>query len=182
MPIYKCRVYFHFVIIPETAVHACRIAFAPHIRFNSVVMLDFICMGPVDLAGARRKRENRKWNFVARGSHNSSDLQSDALPTELSGLNESSNISIPFIHTCTSDTNVRIYWYKFENNEIERYFYFKCAILCYILEYICIARITKRLTNSVFALNMQTRSNILPDLVFECWKQTQDLWVSLIHG
>ena len=28
-------------------------------------MLDFICMGPVDLSGARRKRKNTKWKILA---------------------------------------------------------------------------------------------------------------------
>ena len=28
-------------------------------------MLDFICMGPVDLPGARRKRQNTKWKILA---------------------------------------------------------------------------------------------------------------------
>ena len=28
------------------------------------VMLDFICMVPVDLLGARRKRQNTKWKII----------------------------------------------------------------------------------------------------------------------
>ena len=30
------------------------------------VMLDFICMGPVDLTGARQKRQNTKWKISCR--------------------------------------------------------------------------------------------------------------------
>ena len=33
------------------------------------VMLDFICMGPVDLPGARRKRQNTKWSRQRKAWH-----------------------------------------------------------------------------------------------------------------
>ena len=53
------------------------------------VMLDFICMGAVDLPGVRRKRQNTKWkNSCPQLDSNPQplDLKSDALPTELAGL------------------------------------------------------------------------------------------------
>ena len=46
--------------------------------------------------------------------------------------------------------------------------------------YINVVQIAKRHTSPVLAFNMQTRPNILPDLVFACWKQAQDLCVSLL--
>ena len=55
------------------------------------VMLDFICMGPVDLPGARRKRQNTKWKIsYPQWDSNPQpfDSKSDALPTELAGLGE----------------------------------------------------------------------------------------------
>ena len=55
------------------------------------VMLDFICMGPVDLTGARRKRQNTKWKIPCPQWDSNSqpfDSKSDALPTELAGLGE----------------------------------------------------------------------------------------------
>ena len=54
-------------------------------------MLDFICMGPVDLPGARRKRQNTKLkNSCPQWDSNPQpfDSKSDALPTELAGLGE----------------------------------------------------------------------------------------------
>ena len=55
------------------------------------VMLDFICMGAVDLPGARRKRQKYKMkNYCQQWDSNPqpSDFKSDALPTELAGLVE----------------------------------------------------------------------------------------------
>ena len=55
------------------------------------VMLDFICMGPVDLTGAHRKRQNTKWKIPCPQWHSNPqpfDSKSDALPTELAGLGE----------------------------------------------------------------------------------------------
>ena len=46
--------------------------------------------------------------------------------------------------------------------------------------YINIVQIAKRHTSSVLAFNMQPWPNILPGLVFACWKQAQDLCVSLL--
>ena len=55
------------------------------------VMLDFICIGPVDLPGARRKRQNTKWKISCSqwdSNPQPFDSKSDALPTELAGLGE----------------------------------------------------------------------------------------------
>ena len=74
--------------------------------------------------------------------------------------------------------------YKYENDEEQRILSGKCTVLCYILEYIHvyinIVQKAKRQTSPVLAFNMQTRPNILPDLVFACWKQAHDLCVSLL--
>ena len=53
------------------------------------VMLDFICIGPVDLIGARRKRQNTKWKIPCPqwdSNPQPFDSKSDALPTELAGV------------------------------------------------------------------------------------------------
>ena len=59
--------------------------YAPIItRMN--VLLDFICMAPADLPGARRKRKNAKWKKSCShwdSNPQSSDLKSDTLTTEL---------------------------------------------------------------------------------------------------
>ena len=59
-----------------------------HLLPQNNVMLDFICMGPFDLPGARRKRQN----------------------TKLPGFDENCPVKVTFIHTCTctSDANVKI--------------------------------------------------------------------------
>ena len=54
---------------------------------------------------------------------------------------------------------------------------------CFVLHigiYINIVQIAKRHTSPVLAFNMQTWPNILPDLVFACWKQAHGLCVSLL--
>ena len=63
------------------------------------VMLDFICMGPVDLTGVRRKRQNTKWKIPCPQWDSSSqpfDSKSDALPTELAGLGECCTFKWPY--------------------------------------------------------------------------------------
>ena len=62
-------------------------------------MLDFICMGPVDLPGARRKRQNTKWKISCPqwdSNPQPSDSKSDALPTELAGLGECYPFKSPY--------------------------------------------------------------------------------------
>ena len=49
------------------------------------VMLDFICMGPVDLSGARRKRQNTKWKIPCSqwdSNPQPLDSKSDAVTSE----------------------------------------------------------------------------------------------------
>ena len=63
------------------------------------VMLDFICMGPVDLPGARRKRQNTKWKITCPqwdSNPQPFDSKSDALPTELAGLGECYPFKSPY--------------------------------------------------------------------------------------
>ena len=63
------------------------------------VMLDFICMGPVDLPGARRKRQNTKWKISCPqwdSNPQPFDSKSDALPTELAGLGECCPFKWPY--------------------------------------------------------------------------------------
>ena len=63
------------------------------------VMLDFICMGPVDLPGARRKRRNTKWKVPCPqwdSNPQPFDSKSDALPTELAGLGECYPFKSPY--------------------------------------------------------------------------------------
>ena len=63
------------------------------------VMLDFICMGPLDLPGVRWKRQNPKWKIHCPqwdSNPQSSDSKSDALPTELAGLGECCPFKWPY--------------------------------------------------------------------------------------
>ena len=63
------------------------------------VMLDFICMWPVDLTGARRKRQNTKWKIPCPqwdSNPQPFDSKSDALPTELAGLGECCPFKWPY--------------------------------------------------------------------------------------
>ena len=51
------------------------------------VMLDFICMGPIDLPGTRRKRQNKKRKIRAHiWTYNLDIFSPTALPTELPGF------------------------------------------------------------------------------------------------
>ena len=62
-------------------------------------MLDFICMGPVDLRGARRKRQNTKWKGPCPqwdSNPQPFDSKSDALPNELAGLGECCPFKWPY--------------------------------------------------------------------------------------
>ena len=90
------------------------------------VMLDFICMGPVDLQGARRKRQNTK--FLSTVELEPTTLRSEvwhSIPTEIVGRVESCPY---YMHVLSM--------YKFENDEGERILSCKCTVLCYILKYI----------------------------------------------
>ena len=74
-------------------------------------MLDFICMGPVDLPGAHRKQRNTKWKSLAHSGTRTLYLQTCSLMLyrlSCPGFDESLPIKVTFIHTCTSYTNVYI--------------------------------------------------------------------------
>ena len=63
------------------------------------VMLDFICMGPVGLTGARRKWQNTKWKIPCPqwdSNPQPFDSKSDSLPTELAGLGECCPFKWPY--------------------------------------------------------------------------------------
>ena len=83
-------------------------------------------------------------------------------------------------HTCTPDTNVNIVISTTMMKD--SVFCLVNVLFCvtYWNIYINIVQIAKRRTSPAFAFNMQTRPNILFDLVFACWKQAQDLCVSLL--
>ena len=55
--------------VPRTitaAIFFQRIILSVHLSLRMNVKLDFICIGPVDLPGARRKRQNTKWKMLAQ--------------------------------------------------------------------------------------------------------------------
>ena len=103
------------------------------------VMLDFICMGPVDLPGARRKRQNTKWKISCPqwdSNPQPFDSKSDALPTELAGLGECYPFKWPYyIHVLPNNNVLHYYKYMYENEKGQRILSGKCTVLCYILEY-----------------------------------------------
>ena len=76
--------------------------------------------------------------------------------------------------------------YKNENDDLERNLSCKCTVLCFILEYIYIVQIvykycTKRRISPVLDLNMQIPDQVKCLVVVACWKQAQDLCVSLYN-
>ena len=71
-----------------------------------------------------------------------------------------------------------IHWDKFENDKEGR----KCTVLCYILEYNYFVQKGKRRTHPVFAFNMQIPDKVEYLFLCVCWKQAQDLCVSLLSG
>ena len=75
------------------------------------VMLDFICMGPVDLQGAYRKRHNTKWKIQVHSVTRTYNLKICILMLyrlSYPGYDESCPIKVNFINKCTFDTNVYI--------------------------------------------------------------------------
>ena len=102
-------------------------------------MLDFICMGPVDLLGAHQKRQNTKWKILAHSgtrTHKpevwSMMLYRLSYPGLLKAVYFNDHISyMYFQYQC-------IHCYKFEIDEAERILSWKWTVLCYILEYISI--------------------------------------------
>ena len=98
-------------------------------------MLDFICMGTVDLPGARRKRQNTKSKISCPqwdSNPQPFDSKSDALPTELAGLGECYPFKWPYyIHVFPILMYTLIY-YKYENDKGQRILSGKCTVVCYI--------------------------------------------------
>ena len=83
-----------------------------HLLLRMNVMLDFICMGSVDLRGAREKEKKLKGKVLANSgtrTHNL-EIRSQTLnTTEQAVLDESSHFKVTFIHACPSDTNVYLF-------------------------------------------------------------------------
>ena len=74
-------------------------------------MLDFICMGPVDLPGVRWKQQNTKWKILVHsgtGTHNLEIWSPMLYRLSYTGFDESCAIWMTSIHTFSSDTNVYI--------------------------------------------------------------------------
>ena len=74
-------------------------------------MINFICMGPIDLPGAPRKRQNTKWKILSYSGTRTHNFEfSSQLRYRLSypRFDEAWPIKVNFIRTFTSDTNVYI--------------------------------------------------------------------------
>ena len=69
---------------------------------------------------------------------------------------------------------------KYQNDEVDGNLSCKCTVLCYILEYMYILQITMRRIGPVLALKLQIPDQVECCAVFACWKQAQDLCVSLL--
>ena len=110
------------------------------ITSDECLMLDLICMGPVYLPGARRKRQNTKWKkILAHSGNRTHNLEINSLilyRLSYPRFDENCHIKVAFIHTC-------IHWYKFKDDEAERILSCTCTVLCYILENINIWQIVK---------------------------------------
>ena len=108
-------------------------------------MLDFICMGPVDLPGGRRKRQDTKWKIPCPqwdSNPRPLDLKSDALPTELAGLGEFCPFKwLYYIHVLPIPMFTL---YKYQNDEVERNLSCKCTVSICILEYMYILQEKKK--------------------------------------
>ena len=109
------------------------------------------------------------------------DRKSDALPTELAGLVVCCLFKWPYYIMYSRNLCIHFHYYKYENIKGQRILSGKSTVLCYILDiYRNVVQIEKRHTSPALAFNMKTWPNILPDLVLACWKQAQDLCVSLL--
>ena len=90
-------------------------------------MLSFICMGPVDLLGARRKRQNTKWKKHL--------AQSGTLRSEVWFSTIRATRALLTVVLFKWPLNIQyIHWYKFENDEVERILSSKCTVLFYFFE------------------------------------------------
>ena len=89
------------------------------------------------------------------------------------------SVLMTLLHTCTLNTNV----YIVISTRI-----MKDSVFCLVNVLFCVTywSIYEYCTNSnethtsCFPFNMQTRTNIIPDLVFACWKQAHDLGVTVL--
>ena len=149
------------------------------------VMVDFICMGPVDLPGARRKRQNTKWKIPCPqwdSNPQPLDSKTDALPTELAEPGLVYAIHLNGLITYMYSQYQCLPCYKYQNNKVERNLSCKCTVLWYILEYMYILQIPKRRIGPVLAFNVQIPYQVECLAVFACWnsKQAHDLCVSLL--
>ena len=145
-------------------------------------MLDFICMEPVDLPGKRRKRQNTKWKILAHSETLTQNPEISSLVLyRLSKPGLLNAVHLNDLITYMYSRYQCIHCYKYENDKGQPILPGKYIDLCYILEYnINIVQIAKRSIRPVLAFTMQTQPNILPDLVFACWKQAHDLCVSFL--
>ena len=147
------------------------------------VLLDFICMGPVNLSGARRKRQNTRWNILVHGgtrTHNPEISSLMLYRLSSPGLSNDVHFNDFFTYMYSQYQCIHVPCYKYENDEVERNLSCKCTVLCYILEYIYIVQITKRRISHVLAFNMHLPDQVECLVVFACWNQAQDLCVSLL--
>ena len=133
-------------------------------------------MGPVDLPGARRKQQKTKWKILAHSGTRTHNPEFWSLM--LYRLSKPGLLKAVYLNVLTTTC---LHCYKYENNEVECKLSCKCTILCYILEYICVVQIAKRRVSPVFAFNMQIPDQVECLVVSACWKQTQDLCVSLCY-
>ena len=153
-----------------------------HLLPRMNVMLDFICMRPVDLPEACRMRQSTKWFFFVHSGTRTHNLVICSLIFYRLGypcFDESCPIQVTFIHTCTSDNNV----YIGISSRMMKYIVFCLVHVLHCVTYIYIGLIAKRRTSYLFAFNVQntTKHFTWSGNVWSCfayWIQTQDLCVS----
>ena len=137
--------------------------------------------GPVDLSGARRKRQNTKWKALAHSGTRTHNPQFRSLMLyrmSLAGLLNAVHLNDLITYMYSQYQHIPCY--KYENDDLERNLSCKCTVLCYISEYIYIVQIAKRRICPVLAFNMQIPDQVECLVVFTCWKQAHDLCVSLL--
>ena len=143
-------------------------------------MLDFICMGPVDLSGARRKRQNTKWKILALVG-----LEPTTLSFEVWCSTDWTNQAcwklcylngrytyMYFRYQC-------IHWFKFENDESERILTCKWTVLWSTLEYMYIVQIAKKHTSPLLASNMHIPNQVECLVVFAYVEAEKVTWQSV---
>ena len=144
-------------------------------------MLDLICMGPADLSGARRKRQNTKWKFLAHSGTRTHNPQFRSLMLyRLSWPGLLNTVHLNDLTTYMYSQYQHIPCYEYENDDLERNLSCKCTALCCILEFIYILQIAKVRISPVLAFKLQIPDQVECLVVFACWKQVQDLCVSLL--